>query len=507
MDSAVLKSFLPEIFISLFILFQLIVNILILYDVTNCNPSVLKEVVVQTLFLLVCLFLLLWNNNIEGFFFYFLFLNDLSTKILKLISVGIFIFSFFSLFRSFKYQNLNFFEYFVILNISILSMLLLISAADFLSAYLVIEMQSLSFYILSCFKRNSAFSTEAGLKYFISGSFISGIFLLGCTILFSFVSTLNFNNLNILLFIPFHSSYLSFAYPFLALGSILIVSFFLFKISAAPFHFWSPDVYEGSPLCSTITFSILPKLALFYIFSKSICIFFSFNEIKYILLISSFLSIFIGSLFALMQKRLKRFIIFSSLAQTGFLVAALSNPSYNSLIGFYFFLFVYLLTSVLIWTNISLLISFKTRICSFNNIGESPLFLSSLSNFFRTNKIWSLSNALIFFSLAGIPPLVGFFAKILILYSLVESKNLIFSFIMIILSALSVFYYLRIVKAVFFEKIIKKLDLFNATFVDSFLNYDYFIISLFLFLLLFLFFFPSVLVLVSHLIVYSLFFF
>ena len=507
MDSTVLKSFLPEIFISIFILFQLVINVLILYDITNSYPTVFKEVIIQTLFMLFCLLFLLWNNKIEGFFHNFLFLNDLSTKTVKFISILIFIFSFFSLFRSFIYQNLNFFEYFVILNLSILSMLLLISASDFLSVYLVIEMQSLSFYILSCFKRNSAFSTEAGLKYFISGSFISGVFLFGCTIIFSFFSTLNFNALNLLVSIPFYISNLYFVYPFLFLGVSFIIFFFLFKVSSVPFHFWSIDVYEGSPLCSTIVFSILPKLALFYMFSKCISIFSSFTQIEYILLTSSILSIIFGSFFALTQKRFKRFIIFSSIAQTGFLVIALSNPCYNSLISFYFFLFIYLLTSVLIWTNISLFGNFKEKMSYFNNNTESPLFLSSISNFFKTNRIWSLSNVLVFFSLGGIPPLVGFFAKIFILYSLVESKNLIYSFIMIVLSAISVSYYLRIIKIIFFEKIIKKLDCLQISLSDSFLVYEYFIISLILFLLFFLFFSPSLLIIVSHLIVYNFSFF
>lgn len=506
MDSVFLKSFFPEIFISLFVLFQLLVNVLTLYSVKLNFPVLTKEIVIQTFFALVCVMLLLWNNRIEGFFFNFLFLNDLSTKTAKLLSIVIFLLAFFSIFRSFINQNLNFFEYFIILTISILSMLLLISASDFLSLYLVIEMQSLAFYALACFKRNSAFSTEAGLKYFISGSFMSGIYLLGCSIIYSLVGTLTFNNLNLLLSIPF-SDFLAVERNLMVLGMFFIIVFFLFKVSAAPFHFWSPDVYEGSPLCSTIVFSIMPKLAFFYIFFKCVCISFFLTEIKYTLLASGFLSIFIGSFFALKQKRFKRLIIFSSIAQVGFLVTALFNPSYNSLISVYFFIVVYLLTSILIWTHLSLLLTFQKRINVFNDSFEVPIYLSSLSNFFRINRIWSLSYVIIFFSLSGIPPLVGFFSKVLIVYSLIESKNIICSFIIIALSTISVFYYLRVIKVIFFEKKIEQtINRSQIIFCEPFFEYEYLIISFLLFLLVFLFFYPSFLILVSNFMVSNLYF-
>jgi len=205
---------------------------------------------------------LLLNLKIEGFFSNFLFFNDYGTKIIKIIFILISFFALIFIFKSFSIQTLNFFEFFIILLFSILSSFFLISSYDLLSAYLAIEMQALCFYILASFKRNSAFSTEAGLKYFISGAFISCIFLLGASIIYGSLGTLNLNYINLLLSFSFENDFENLKY-FIILGSLCIIITLFFKVSAVPFHFWSPDVYEGSPLSSTIIFSILPKIVIF----------------------------------------------------------------------------------------------------------------------------------------------------------------------------------------------------------------------------------------------------
>ncbi len=494
MDLIVLKSFIPEIFFSFCILFQLLGNSMVTNNVKYNYPLISKEIINQCFFMLICLFLLLLNNKIEGFFSNFLFLNDFSTINIKLLVVIICLIILPCVIRSFDSQKLSFFEYFTIFLSSIFASILLINVFDMMSAYLIIEMQALSFYVLSCFRRNSAFSTEAGLKYFLSGSFISGIFLLGCSILFGLVGTLNFNNLTLLLAINLGND-LELYRSFLLIAIFLITIVFLFKVSAAPFHLWSPDVYEGAPIASTIIFSIVPKLSIFYLLFKWLCIVEIFFEVKLFLVLCGAFSICFGSLLALYQKRIKRLVIFSSIAQVGFLVMGLSNTSFNSFIAMFFFLLIYLLTSVLIWSNISLLFSFQTKICAFKSEGLYPLFLSSLSSFFTINRTWSFVNLLIFFSLAGIPPLVGFFAKVMIISSLVESKNVIGSFLLLITSALSAFYYLRIIKIIFFEKqIISKVYYSQVIFKDTFFEMECFLISAISFSLFFLFFYPSLLI-------------
>jgi NADH-quinone oxidoreductase subunit N len=229
-------------------------------------------------------------------------------------------------------------------------------------------MQALCFYILASFRRNSAFSTEAGLKYFISGSFISGLFLFGASLIYGALGTLNFNNLSLLLSFPIENDFIYIKY-FVIIGVLLVTVTLLFKIAAAPFHSWSPDVYEGSPLSSTIIFSILPKIVIFSFFIKWVCILSSiFYDIKSLLTIAGVLSVFVGTFFALKQKRVKRLVIYSSIAQIGFLVAALCSNSLDGFSAIFFFLIIYIITAILTWSHVNLFYTFQKRVNTFNNV-------------------------------------------------------------------------------------------------------------------------------------------
>ena len=509
MDSIILKSFIPEIFLSVAILFQLIFNSRLINNLNLNFPVIDKEVFCQTFFILFCVVALLINLKIEGFFSTFLFLNDEGGRFVKILLVVSSLMVLSSVFRSFVVQNLNFFEFFSIFFLSIFSLLLLVSSADLISAYLVVEMQALCFYILASFRRNSAFSTEAGLKYFISGSFISGIFLFGCSLIYGGLGTLNFNSIKLLLEFPLLDEF-SGLKMFVLAGILLITITLLFKVSAAPFHFWSPDVYEGSPLGSTIIFSIVPKIVIFNFFIKWLCtISVMFYDMKDILVFVGVLSVFFGTFFALRQKRMKRLIIFSSIAQVGFLVAALSTNSVDGYASIYFFLVIYILTSILVWNHVSLFYNFQKIYLSFTKKSSTPLFLSSLSNFFRVNSLWAFSFIFMFFSVAGIPPFSGFLSKVFVLYGLIGSEEIIGSLFLIMISAISVFYYIRVVKVMFFESkdIQVKNDQFQTVFKDGFFELDCLIISICLFSLVYLFFYPTTLLLVCQYIVLNCFWF
>jgi len=387
MDAIILKSFFPEIFLSLSILFQLMFNARIINNLQYNFPLINKEIFWQTFFILFCLFCLLTNLKIEGFFSNFLLLNDESGRIVKILFIFSCLISLFVVFRSFVLQNLNFFEYFSVFLLSVLALMLLASSCDLISAYLVIEMQALCFYILASFRRNSAFSTEAGLKYFISGAFISGLFLFGCSLIYGGLGTLNFNSLNLLLAFSLNGEFLYIKYLVLT-GVLLVTITLFFKVSAAPFHFWSPDVYEGSPLSSTIIFSIIPKIVTFSFFIKWVCLISDiFYDIKDLFVVVGVISVYVGTFFALKQKRMKRLVIYSSIAQIGFLIAALSTNSVDGFASIFFFLMVYIITSVLVWNHISLFYSFQNQVNSFSGRTSTPLFLSSLSNFFKSNSL------------------------------------------------------------------------------------------------------------------------
>jgi NADH-quinone oxidoreductase subunit N len=262
-------------------------------------------------------------------------------------------------------------------------------------------MQALCFYVLASIKRDSAFSTEAGLKYFISGAFISGFYLFGCSLLYGALGTLNMNSISLLLFqnVSLYNSELDFL---CYVGIIFIIITLLFKISCAPFHFWSPDVYEGSPLASTVIFSILPKISMLFFFIKwIICINNTFSQINTLLLTIGIISTFIGTFFALGQKRLKRLIIYSSIAQTGFLVCSLSIGNLNGFSAMYFFLLIYVITSVLMWGHFSVFYVFQQKVSSFNEENPSSLFLSSFANLFKYHSVWAFSFVVVFFSVGG----------------------------------------------------------------------------------------------------------
>ena len=503
MDSLILKSFLPEIFLSLSILLQLIFNARLVNDLNYNFPIIDKEVFGQTFFILCCLLALLFNLKIEGAFSNFIFLNDVSGRLIKILFVFSCLTVLVVIFRSFILQNLNFFEFFTIFLLSLLSLLLLVNSCDLISTYLVIEMQALCFYILASFRRNSAFSTEAGLKYFISGSFISGLFLFGASLIYGGLGTLNFNNLNLLLSFSLNDEFIYIKY-FVLIGILLVTVTLLFKVAAAPFHFWSPDVYEGAPLASTVIFSIVPKLIIFSFFIKWVSVISDvFYDIKPLFILVGICSVFVGTFFALKQKRVKRLVIYSSIAQVGFLVAALSTNSVDGFSSIYFFLVIYIITSILVWNHLASFYSFQKKTNLFDKKISTPLFLSSLSNFFKVNPLWAFSFILIFFSVAGIPPLSGFLSKIFILFGLIDSNELLGSLFLIIISAVSVFYYIRVIKVIFFESknIRANNDQFQTIFISSLFDLDCIVISLCLFFLIFFFFYPTFLLLISQYIV------
>ena len=386
MDSIVLKSFFPEIFFSLGIFLQLVFNARLINTLKYNFPIIDREVFIQTVFILFCVLLLLVNLKIECHLSNFLFVNDSGGCMAKTFFIITCLLTMPVIFRSFVLQKLNFFEYYVILSLSLFASMLLFSAFDLLSAYLVIEMQALAFYVLASYKRDSSFSTEAGLKYFISGSFISGIFLLGCSLIYGSLGTLNFNDISLLLSFSLTETFENLNF-ILILGVLLVVFTLLFKISAAPFHFWSPDVYDGSPLATTIVFSLFPKLVIFTFFVRWISAISNiFFEIKFIFILLSLVSLIFGTFFAIRQKRLKRLIVFSSIVQVGFMLAALSQYSVDGMVALYYFLFIYILSSILIWNNVSLLYTFCNLTNRFYKENIRSVFLSSLSNMSKTNK-------------------------------------------------------------------------------------------------------------------------
>lgn len=501
MDTLILKAFLPETFFSLALLFQLIVNTKIINNLKYNFPLIEKEVFYQNLFILFLLIIFLNDLKIEGYLGTYLLHSDITISFIKKIFVVVCALVIVVIHQSYIFQKINFTEFYSLFFLSVLGLLLMISTSDLLMFYLAMETQALCFYVIGSSNRSSLFSIEAGLKYFISGSFVSGLYLLGVSFIYSSLGTINLNDIALLLTFDLanYSSDMSF---FFTIGVILVIVTLLFKLACAPFHFWSPDVYDGAPLYGTILFSIVPKIPLYFFFIKFINKLSQLTEVvSPILLYCGISSILVGTFFALSQTRLKRLIVYSSVVQTGFLVVSLSTMSLTGYTNSIFFLMIYIITSLLIWGHfvIFYLFSFKTN--SFFNKESNSLFLSTMSNLSKYNSLWSFFFVVIFSSIGGIPPLTGFLSKMLIVFSLVSKEYLVESILIVIVSSISVYYYIRTLKVMYFEPVKKvQLEEFKINYAENELNILLILLIVLVVFLIVMFYNPTTTLLLSQMI-------
>jgi NADH-quinone oxidoreductase subunit N len=382
------------------------------------------------------------TKNSFSIFGNFIILDPLITffKILLVLFALIFFIILKDYIKNLKYYD---FEFIVIILFSLVGMLLLLHSNDLISFYVTIELQSLCFYVLVSSKQTSSFSTESGLKYFILGSFSSGLLLFGLILIYGFSGLFNFEELAL------YSQFLTpgyFTYNGILLGVFLVTVALLFKIGVVPFHMWIPDVYEGAPTIITALMSILPKLVFFFIFVKlHYIVFFSFFSIFHnFFIICATSSVIVGSIAALYQIKIKRMLTYSMIANSGFLILIFSLGNLNSLGVGFFYLFAYLLITIGIFI---LVLSFreKSNNCILKNI-------SSLTNFYEVNPILAFSFFLFLFSIAGIPPLLGFYSKFFVFLACIKSNLFFITLIFVVLSIVSIFYYIRLAKLMFFNR-------------------------------------------------------
>jgi len=395
------------------------------------------------------------------------------------------------------YKNNYSSEYSLIVLFSTLGASLLISSSDLVSMYLSIELQSFGLYILSTLYRDSESSTSAGLKYFLLGGLSSCLILLGAGLIYAYTGLTNFESIYSLISV----SEINYIIQGLSLGLILIIVGFLFKIAAAPLHNWSPDVYDDTPTIVTIWLTIMPKISILILllelhtqigfigglnsliintsgyaeFLNSITsISTNINEIdnrlilsplslitdvseynsiyilKNILLISSLLSLIIGSIVGLAQTRIKRLLAYSTISHIGFILLALAINTEQSIDSLLFYIIQYSITNL----NIFLIIIALGYIIK-NTKTEFTIkdikFISELKGQFFLNPLLSLSLSICLFSMAGIPPLIGFFSKQFVLYSAVQSGYYFIAIVAILVSVVSASYYLKIIKVLHTE--------------------------------------------------------
>ena len=360
-------------------------------------------------------------------------------------------------------------EYSLIIVFILCGAIFLISSADLISVFLAIELQSYGLYILSTLYRDSESSTSSGLTYFLLGGLSSCFILLGSALLYINSGTTNLDNIYVITSISeIENLPVMLMYQPYYFNTALIIMFigFLFKVSAAPFHFWSPDVYDGIPTIVTTYVAIVAKISIFAFFLEVVHFtdyaFSSFNW-KNIFILSSLLSLIVGSVLGLTQFRIKRLFAYSTISHVGFILLALSINSTESIQSYIFYILQYSISNlnafiILITIGFSLYLyvyndnksSLNGRLASDN---YSPVqLINQIKGYFYINPYLAVSLAITLFSFVGIPPIIGFFAKQMILSAAIDSGYIFMALVAILTSVIGAGYYLNLIKQIFFYK-------------------------------------------------------
>ena len=422
-----IKYLIPEVFLSLSIFSLLMIGVF----VKNSFNLIYK----LSIFLIFLLILIVLNTDGETIkIFKEIFVSDNFSLLAKLL---ILISSFFILIISKKYiidiKN-NKFEYPIIVLLSILGMFFMVSSNDLILFYLGLELQSLSLYILASIDRDNLKSSEAGIKFFVLSALSSGLLLYGCSLLYGFTGSTNFEVI---------ASNTADSTIGIIFAMVFILVGLAFKVSAVPFHMWTPDVYEGSPTSVTSFFSVVPKVAGIIIFIRFMYL--PFQEIldqwKYILVFISIASMILGAVAAIGQNNIKRLIAYSSIGHIGYAIAGMTPGTEN---GF---------KSTLIYISIYAVMNIGVFACIFlmKRNGKYIEDIQELSGASKNHPLMSLSLLIILSSLAGIPPMAGFFAKFYVFMAVIESGMFTLAVIGLVTTVVSAFYYIRIIKIMYFD--------------------------------------------------------
>ena len=423
-----LELIVPEIFISIAIMFLLILGVF------KKNSSILVyNLATISLILLLALIYNLSSISDTSLFNESYKIDKLSNfmKFLMIIS-GIFV-----MLTSSKYlqvNKLNKIEYPVLVLSSILGMMVMISSNDLIVFYIGLELQSLSLYVLASFNRENLLSTESGLKYFVLSALSSGLLLYGCSLIYGFSETTNFN------IILDNSNEIQYGLIF---GVVFIIVGLAFKISAVPFHMWAPDVYQGSPTSVTILFAILPKIAALTVFIRFLYVPFinMIDQWQLIIVFLSIASMIFGAVAAIGQTNLKRLVAYSSIGHMGYALAGLATGTNQGIQSSITYMSIYLVMNLAFFSCLFML---RKNDDYYEKIED----LSGLS---KNHPLLAFSFLIILFSLAGIPPLAGFFAKFYVFMSVIEESMYFLAVVGLLSTVIAAFYYLRIIKIIYFD--------------------------------------------------------
>ena len=452
----------PEIFLSLSIMFLLILGV---FKKNSFN-------IIHNLSLIVLLVtaVITFNETIsvnEELLFSQSVIIDPLSSLMKIVTL---LAAFIVLAISTNYLktlNLHKIEYSVLILSAVLGMIIMISANDLIVFYMGLELQSLALYVLATFNRENLKSSEAGLKYFVLSALSSGLLLYGCSLIYGFSGSTNFEII---------ASQLDSSEYALTFGIVFILVGLAFKITAVPFHMWAPDVYEGSPTTVTLFFTIVPKIAALTIFIRFLYVPFLnlIEQWQMIIIFLSIASMLFGAIAAIGQTNIKRIIAYSSIGHIGYALAGLSTGTNEGIQSAIVYIIIYIVTNLGLF---SCLLMFKRNNEYFENLKD----LSGLS---KNHPLISISLLIVLFSLAGIPPLAGFFAKFYIFTAVIEQSMYFLAIVGLLSTVVAAFYYLRIIKIIYFDNEKEKFD-------DDHHSWLRFSLGLSSILILFYFIFPS----------------
>jgi len=320
-------------------------------------------------------------------------------------------------------------------------MMIMISSNDLIVFYMGLELQSLALYVLASFNRDQLKSSEAGLKYFVLSALSSGLLLYGCSLIYGFSGSTNFDII---------SNKLNSEEYVLTFGIVFVLVGLAFKISAVPFHMWAPDVYEGSPTTVTLFFTMVPKIAALTVFIRFLYVPFVnlFDKWQMIIIFLSIASMLFGAIAAIGQTNIKRLIAYSSIGHIGYTLAGLATGSNEGIQSSIIYISIYIIMNLALF---SCLLMLRRKDQYYEDIDD----LSGLS---KNHPLISLCLLVILFSLAGIPPLAGFFAKFYIFKAVLEQSMYFLAIVGLLSTVVAAFYYLRIIKIIYFDKEKEKYD-------------------------------------------------
>ena len=337
--------------------------------------------------------------------------------------------------KNFIVENkLDKFEYPIIILLSILGMFFMVSSNDLILFYLGLELQSLSLYILASIDRDNLRSTESGIKYFVLSALSSGLLLYGCSLLYGFTGSTNFDLI---------ASQLNKENTGAVFAMVFILVGLAFKVSAVPFHMWTPDVYEGAPTSITSYFAVVPKVAGLALLIKFMFIPFSniLLEWQTIIIFISIASMILGAVAAMVQKNFKRLLAYSSIGHIGYALAGVATGAVSGYESAIIYISIYVIMNIGAFSCLYLL----------KKDGQYRENISDLSGISKKHPLLAISFLIILFSLAGVPPLGGFFAKFYVFVAVLEKEMYALAIIGLLTTVMSAFYYLKIIKTIYFD--------------------------------------------------------